>query len=249
MDTVEFEKLAGFGAVQESGKSLAEQVADRISDMIREQALTAGEKLPNEFELASLLNVGRGTVREAVKLLVSRSVLEIRRGKGTFVREHPGAVDDPLGFQYMQDKYRLAQDLLEIRMLLEPQIAELAAVRATDEDIAEIRALCEEVEEMIRAGVPHLEKDVEFHARIAKSTKNQVMPNVIPIITKGVSYFVEMTNYSLEQETIDTHRQLTEAIADRDPIGAKAAMTQNLIYNRDRMRKFEVLAESDREKE
>ena len=75
------------------------------------------------------------------------------------------------------------------------------------------------------------------------------MPNVIPIITKGVSYFVEMTNYSLEQETIDTHRQLTEAIADRDPIGAKAAMTQHLIYNRDRMRKFEVLAESDREKE
>ena len=89
MDTVEFEKLAGFGAVQESGKSLAEQVADRISDMIREQALTAGEKLPNEFELASLLNVGRGTVREAVKLLVSRSVLEIRRGKGTFVERIP----------------------------------------------------------------------------------------------------------------------------------------------------------------
>lgn len=238
METAEIEKIAEFGAVQEKGKSLAEQVADRISEMIKEQTLIVGQKLPNEFELAGVLNVGRGTVREAVKLLVSRNVLEIQRGRGTFVKQSPGVVDDPLGFNYMKDKYRLAQDLLEMRMVLEPQIAELAAIRATDEDIKEIEELCDEVEKMILEGVPHLTKDVEFHARIAGSTRNQVMPAIIPIITKGVSYFVEITNYSLDKETIETHRQITNAIAAHDPLAAKAAMSQHLIYNRDRMKKF-----------
>lgn len=238
METTEMEKIAEFGVMQEKGKSLAEQVADRISEMIKDQALTVGQKLPNEFELAGLLNVGRGTVREAVKLLVSRNVLEIQRGRGTYVNQFPGVVDDPLGFNYMTDKYQLAQDLLEMRMLLEPQIAELAAIRATDQDIQEIRVLCDEVEQMILNGVPHLTKDVEFHERIASSTRNQVMPNIIPIINKGVSYFVEMTNYTLDKETIETHRQITNAIAAHDPLAAKAAMSQHLIYNRDRMRKF-----------
>ena len=62
--------------------SLAEQVADQINQVIIDQNINAGEKLPNEFELAARLNVGRGTIREAVKLLVARNCLEIRRGKG-----------------------------------------------------------------------------------------------------------------------------------------------------------------------
>ena len=236
LEVAEVEKIAEYGVLQEKRQSLAEQVADRISEMIKEQALTAGQKLPNEFELARLLNVGRGTVREAVKLLVSRNVLEIQRGRGTFVNQSPGVVDDPLGFNYIQDKYRLAQDLLEMRMMLEPKIAELAAIRATSDDVREITALCDEVEGMIRRGEPYLKKDVEFHARIASSTGNQVMPAIIPIITKGVSYFVEITKYSLDRETIETHRQIINAIASHDPLAANAAMSQHLIYNRDRMR-------------
>ena len=70
----------------------------RINQVIIDQNINAGEKLPNEFELAAHLNVGRGTIREAVKLLVARNCLEIRRGKGTFVVEKPGQIEDPLGF-------------------------------------------------------------------------------------------------------------------------------------------------------
>ena len=241
------EKMAEFGVVKEKDRSLAEQVADKLSEMIQEQALAEGQKLPNEFELAELLNVGRGTIREAVKLLVSRNVLEIQRGRGTFVKQSPGVVDDPLGFSYMKDKFKLAQDLLEMRMLIEPQIAEMAAVRASDEDIADIRRLCDEVEKLILEGVPHLEKDVEFHALIASSTRNQVMPHIIPIINKGVSYFVEMTSYALDKETIETHRQITEAIEKHDPVAARTAMYQHLIYNRDKMLEKETLLTADRE--
>ena len=224
-------------------KLLAEQVQEQIYQYILETPIAVGAKLPNEFELAEILNVGRGTIREAVKLLVSRNVLEIQRGRGTFVKQSPGVMDDPLGFSYMQDKFKLAQDLLEMRMIIEPQIAEMAALRATDEDILEIKNLCNEVEEMIREGVPHLEKDVEFHARIAGSTRNQVMPHIIPIITKGVSYFVEMTSYTLERETIETHRQIAEAIEKRDPVAAKTAMYQHLIYNRDKMQERKISIE------
>ena len=70
---------------QEKELSLSEKVANQISDLIKERNIGIGDKLPNEFELAESLNVGRGTIREAVKLLVARNCLEIRRGKGTFV--------------------------------------------------------------------------------------------------------------------------------------------------------------------
>ena len=102
--------------------SLAEQVADQINQVIIDQNINAGEKLPNEFELAARLNVGRGTIREAVKLLVARNCLEIRRGKGTFVVEKPGQIEDPLGFAYVKDKITLAVDLMELRLQLEPWV-------------------------------------------------------------------------------------------------------------------------------
>lgn len=118
--------------------SLAEQVADQINQVIIDQNINAGEKLPNEFELAARLNVGRGTIREAVKLLVARNCLEIRRGKGTFVVEKPGQIEDPLGFAYVKDKITLAVDLMELRLQLEPWVAQLAAQRIEETE----RILC-----------------------------------------------------------------------------------------------------------
>ena len=95
---------------------LSERVAQQISSLIKEQNIGVGDKLPNEFELAESLNVGRGTIREAVKLLVARNCLEIRRGKGTYVTQELGKIEDPLGFDYVKDKLRLSKDLYEIRV-------------------------------------------------------------------------------------------------------------------------------------
>ena len=131
--------------------SLAEQVADQINQVIIDQNINAGEKLPNEFELAARLNVGRGTIREAVKLLVARNCLEIRRGKGTFVVEKPGQIEDPLGFAYVKDKITLAVDLMELRLQLEPWVAQLAAQRIEENEKDTLRQLCEQVEHKIRS--------------------------------------------------------------------------------------------------
>ena len=97
-----------------NGKPLADQAADLIVNYIVDNNLEAGAKLPNEFELAKAIGVGRSTIREAVKILVSRNVLEIRRGAGTFVSEDQGVSDDPLGLAFVKDKEGLAMDLLSI---------------------------------------------------------------------------------------------------------------------------------------
>ena len=89
-------------------RSLAEQAADKIEQMIIENQWNPGDKLPNEMDMVEKLGVGRGTIREAVKILESRNVVEIRRGKGTFVCNDIGKIGDPLGFRFASDKKKLA---------------------------------------------------------------------------------------------------------------------------------------------
>lgn len=225
-----------FDAVQVKEDSLAARVAQQIEQLVKERELKAGDRLPNEFELASELQVGRGTVREAVKQLVARNVLEIRRGKGTFVAKHPGRVNDPLGFEYVEDQVQLAMDIIELRKQLEPWIAAMAAERATEEDIAAIEKYCRAVEDKIRMGENHLAEDVKFHTAIARASKNLAVVPIIPVINRSVDIFGSLTERSLRKETVETHRATANAIAAHDPAAARAAMTQHLRFNEDWIR-------------
>lgn len=220
-----------FETVKDKEVPLAEQVAQQIRQLIIDRQLTHGAKLPNEFELAQQLNVGRGTVREAVKLLVARNVLEIRRGRGTFVARHTGVVNDPLGFAYMPDQLRLAHELLDIRLNMEPWVASLAAQHATAEDVAELRTLCREIEDLIHAGEDHLLRDEALHVRIARCTQNRVVPKLLPVIAYSVQLFGSLNDQRIYQETIETHRQIVDAIAAHDPEAARTAMSRHLAGN------------------
>ena len=217
-------------------KLLPEQVSEQIIRLLTERQLKAGDKLPNEFDMAQQLSVGRGTIREAIKILVSRNIVEIRRGCGTFVCDHPGMVDDPLGFRFMKDKGKLALDLCEVRMIIEPEIAALAAERATEEEIEELEKVAKEVEVLCEQELQHMEKDIEFHGLIAKCSKNTVMPNIIPVIQSVISIFINITEYSLTQETIRTHRMILNAIKNHDPQEARAAMIEHLVSNREKIK-------------
>lgn len=220
---------------EDNGTSLAEQVAERIAQLIIERNLHADEKLPNEFELAQYLNVGRGTIREAEKLLVARNVLEIRRGKGTYVAANTGEITDPLGLAYLPDQIEVTRELLEIRLQMEPWIASLAAQRATAEDITELVRHCDRVEELIRRGIDHLDMDKELHRCIAHCTHNRVIPRLIPIITYSVGLFGAMSNHSLLEETIAAHRAIVNAIIARDPEHASQAMYEHVDSNKKRI--------------
>lgn len=211
--------------------SLSERVAQQISDLIKERNIGVGDKLPNEFELAESLNVGRGTIREAVKLLVARNCLEIRRGKGTYVTEELGRVDDPLGFDYVTDKIGLAEDLYEIRFQIEPWIASIAAKRIQDEEKDELQRRCAAVEEKIRCGEDHGEEDVAFHHYIAKCTHNSVLPEMIPIITYGVNLFTRIKEKEPIDNTLKYHRVITDAICRNDSEAARQGMENHLKSN------------------
>lgn len=217
---------------QKNGQSLAQQVAQKIEDLIKDQHYQVGDKLPNEFELATDLNVGRGTIREAIKLLAARNVIIIQRGKGTFVSENPGLTDDPLGLSFIADKKKLSEDLMSVRVMIEPQIAMLAAQNATTAEIADMERLCLEIEQLIYENKNHEEKDIELHSVIAKSSNNVVVPTLIPIIQTAISLFINLTNRRLKEETIVSHKKIVEAIKNKDELAAKQAMEEHLGYNK-----------------
>lgn len=216
-------------------KPLSSKLSEELLNYIRSENLKPGDRLPNESILAKKMGVGRSSIREAMKLLASRNIVTIRQGSGTYISQTPGMVDDPLGFSFIADKQKLAQDSLEVRFLLEPAIASLAAQNASEEDIALLRRLCQEVEDLVQLGQDHTQKDIEFHTAIALSSKNVVVPRLIPVINSAIPLLIELTGNTLKQETIDTHRALTDAIAAHNTAAAHDAMYLHLVYNRARM--------------
>lgn len=219
-------------------KLLAEQVQEQLYQYILAAPLEIGAKLPNEFELGEKFGVGRSTVREAVRLLVSRGILEVRRGSGTYVISTTPIDLDPLGLQAVEDKMALAMDLVNVRIILEPGIAEMAALNATDADIEKLRRLCDLVEKKIGTGESYIEDDIAFHTCVAECSKNKVVEQLIPIIDTAVLMFVNVTHKKLTEETIMTHRAVVDAIAERDPIGAKTAMMMHMTFNRNMIKRM-----------
>ncbi len=222
-------------------KPLPEQTADKIIQYIIDNNLQVDDKIPNEFELGAILGVGRSTVREAVRILVSRNVLVIRRGAGTYIANNTGVSDDPLGLAFTKDKYKLAKDLFQVRIILEPEIAAMAANMATERDIEVIKKQCDKVENMIKNGEDHMMEDVKFHQAIARCTGNAVIEKLIPIINTSVAVFANITARRLKDETITTHRAIANAIAEHNPTDAKHAMTMHMLYNKNKIN--EIIAQ------
>lgn len=222
---------------QNGRKLLGSQIEELILSYIRTTPLQIGDKLPNEFELAEMFRVGRSTIREAVKALVIKGVLEVRRGAGTFVASTTVMENDPLGLGKLDDKYKLAMELFEVRLMLEPEIAAKAAEYATEDDIKELTRLCNETEALYLSDQDHLPKDIEFHTYIAKCSHNRVVSSLLPIINSAITTFVNLTYRTLMSETIATHRAVTEAIAEHDSIGARCAMIMHLTYNRQELKR------------
>lgn len=217
---------------QSERKLLGAQTEDDLMSYILGTPVPIGEKLPNEFELGQMFQVGRSTIREAVKSLVTKGILEVRRGDGTYVKSHCSLAEDPLGLSRLDDKYKLALELMDVRLILEPEIAASAAAHATPENKAELQALCGEVERLCLSGEDHAPKDIAFHTCIARCSQNRVMEMLVPIINTAVTTFASLTHRTLRRETIQTHRAITDAILAGDAVGARCAMVMHLTYNR-----------------
>lgn len=219
-------------------KLLGSRIEEELLNYILNEPVEIGQKIPNEFDLAEKFGVGRSTIREAVKSLVSKGILEVRRGSGTYVINTSTPEEDPLGLGGMDDKYKLALELCDVRLMLEPEIASLASKNATEEELQKLKDLCDETEALYREGKNHIHKDVEFHTCIARCSRNRVVEILVPVINSAVYTFGNLTNRLLMQETIDTHRAITEAIINHDAVGAKCAMVMHLAYNRQMIMKI-----------
>ena len=215
-------------------KTLAEQVADGIMNLIQETPYKAGDKLPTEKELCERTGAGRNTVREALKILASRNVLEIRQGAGTFVSEKQGIPDDPLGFSMVNDHVKLTKDLLQVRIMLEPQIAALAAQCAKENEIKELEEILEEMEAAMKKREDYSELDTKFHTKIAQCTHNIVMENLLPVIGKGVAVFAKEVAQTEYDRTWISHRKIFCYIRDHKPFEAEMEMQYHLLYNTSR---------------
>ena len=215
-------------------QTLGEITAQKLLGMIQEKGYAPGDRLPTEMELSEALGAGRNTVREALRILMSRNIVTVRQGSGTFVSEKNGIPDDPLGFSMVDDTRKLTTDLLQVRLILEPPIAALAAQNAEPEDIAQLEEILLEVEALIRSRGDYAEMDSRFHAQIAACSHNPVMSNLVPVITDGVRVFASAVRETEYDQTLASHRAIFEAIRDGKAVEAKQAMYFHLMYNQNR---------------
>ncbi|MBQ7736205.1 MAG: FadR family transcriptional regulator [Oscillospiraceae bacterium] len=213
-----------------SSSPLSEQAAHQIMDMILvEHRFNAGDKLPNETELAEELGISRVTLREAVRMVCARGLVEIRRGVGTYVVSADPAILADGGFSPLDASGAGIRDLLEIRLMVEPMAAYYAAKRASDEEIEAIDAHRRRIEELAAEGRSFLHDEQDFHIAIATASHNLLMERLLPIINRSITadlmYFKESTDYSLRD-----HREIVQYIRDRDPAAAKAAMRMHIVH-------------------
>ena len=212
-------------------KMLSQSVADNILSMITiEKRFSTGDKLPNELDLSEELNVSRTTLREAIRILVALDILEIQRGKGTFVTEK--------AFNQQQDIEQLAnikikaKDLYEMRLIFEPEAAYLAATRATEAEIKRIIEYGKKVEFEILNEQDRTNDEHSFHKAIAQATHNEFMNKLMPILYQSISKGVVLSLNSDKaiQDTINDHRMIMDFLEQRNAEGARNAMRIHIMH-------------------
>lgn len=218
-------------------ETLAQQTAQKLYNMIvAERKLAPGDKLPNELELSGALGVSRATLRQAIQVLVVQGVVEVHRGRGTFVSARVEEISD-FGLRELDSISGQLRDLFELRAIFEPKVASLACTRASEEELSEILVLGAAVERCILTGENRTQADRDFHAAIVRATHNEFMMRLLPIISQAVETAVVAGEHAekLAQDTLRDHALLMEFFRKRDGAGAEYAMAIHMLHAMDEM--------------
>lgn len=217
-------------------KSLVQQTADELYRLIvDENEFEPGEQLPNENDLSLKLNISRTTLREAVRILALQGIVTVLRGKGTFVSNEIPSANAPNLEVIKRANHRL-RDLLEARIIFEPEIARIVCLRATDSEIEEIISLGEENERIIRLGLDNTEMDQKFHKSIIQASHNEFFLQLLPVISSGIQGAITEGTQNqpytgqLLSNTLKDHALIMEFLKKRDSQGAKNAMYIHLRH-------------------
>ena len=215
-------------------KALSEMIADDILYMINvEKRFKDTGRLPNENDFAKELNVNRATLREAIRILATNGVLEIRRGVGTFIKEYSAEKAEKLtGVSAFTDNNVDIRDLYEMRIVIEPEAAFYATERATETEMKNILHYGQVLEQKLIDNSERALEEQNFHKAIAKATHNMYMNKLIPALLQVIYIAVKVTqnNSQLRVETIRDHRLIMDFMSQRDAEGAKTAMRLHMLH-------------------
>jgi GntR family transcriptional repressor for pyruvate dehydrogenase complex len=213
--------------------SLAARVTQELLDSIVEGRLRSGQPLPSERDLSEQFGVSRTVIREAVRGLEAKGVVEVRSGRGLQVASVTSAqVSETFDLfvrgQQIKD-YVQPADISEVRQMLELRILELACERATEEDLAEIEKAFASIETATN-NEEAAEADSNFHLAIAQATHNLLLVTLLESVNATIS---TVRKESLQRpgrkaEAQKQHRKVLEQLLARNTAGAVAAMTHHI---------------------
>lgn len=209
-------------------RKLTETVAEQLLAAIR--ALPPGTKVPSERELTKELGVGRSTVREALNGLAMMGIVEIRHGQGVFVTGNSGPISEPSSIGAALER-GVTHEFVEARLIVEVEVAGLAALRRTDEDLLRLAEAIQNQEARLRGDLDALiDVAASFNVLLAEAAHNEVLR---AMIQSFVSLMLERAPriYSLDgfaEWDLKEHRGIFTAVRDRDPERARTLMREHI---------------------
>jgi len=215
-----------------------ERVAEQIEKRILAGELRSGDRLPTERNLAEQFQVSRTAVREAMKILAQKGLVDMRPGRGTIVIDGAReAMQNSIGL-LMKLKLREiggSDNLVEVRSILETEIAALAAARATEKDIAAMREAIRVMDESLDDAEAFILADNKFHEALAQATQNAL---ILILVNSIVNLLSEQRKQIFEVEGGPQrgqihHKRILESVIRRDPAAARAAMGSHLLQVRE----------------
>jgi GntR family transcriptional regulator, transcriptional repressor for pyruvate dehydrogenase complex len=218
---------------------LYEQIVQQVEESIHKGALKSGDQLPPERELAEQFGVSRTAVREAVKTLREKGLVEAYPGRGTFITDGSSYTIRQSLDRLMRSGTEGFLSLAEVREILEPEIAALATTRADAEDLAAMREQVTVMDAARRDPDAYIEADLDFHLALAEAAGNAIILSLIDSIV-GLLREQRMGIFQVDggpERGQYHHKRILEAIEHRDPVGARDAMKAHLKQVREDSRK------------
>jgi GntR family transcriptional regulator, transcriptional repressor for pyruvate dehydrogenase complex len=203
---------------------LYEEVMVQLAELIRQGQLRPGDRLPSERELSARLHVSRATLREALRSMQLQGLVESRHGAGSFI-VRGRAEELALALNHLA-----LHDIFELRMLIEPSIAALAAQRATAQDTARLDQILHEQEQQTQRNLSTAKADIDFHSALADATHNRALlqlgAHLIEVLSPSRKPSLQTPQRA--QLSLVSHRRIVEAIQGRNPAEARQAMEEHI---------------------
>ena len=222
----------------------------RISDEILRQLrgavfsgkFRAGDRLPNERDMAEQFAASRTSVREALRALEQEGVIHVKKGAGggAFVSD----LDHRLVVRPFQTLLRMRKvsmaHITEVRLIFEPEAARLAAERAAPQDLAELEEVIEKMRQVVEEGEPPASHDLRFHKLVARAAGNPILEMLSESMLEVASQVISNLHPSIEvlRHVLERHRSVFEAIRSRDGERAYALMSEHIVDVRRRLSDF-----------